>query len=82
MEAGFIALIVAFAVSIGIAIGRFLFKTPGNGEQKSRGVLNVNYSDLFDDPELFLVLRVPVEDIVSQKQILLDVNVIQQNSQK
>lgn len=76
MEQGFIALVL---LVLGIVIGRFLFKRPN---RESRGVLNVDCSDPESQPGLWLQLDIPIADVVSQKQITLDVNVIRNISHK
>lgn len=80
MEAGFIvavALAAIVGVSVGITIERFRHKN-----EHSRGILNVAYSDLYSQPDLFLTLQVPVEDVVAQKHVRFDVNILRSNSQK
>lgn len=72
MEAGFIALIVLTAI-ICIVAGIHIEKARVKRRDVS-GVLNVIYSDL--EPQLFLQLEVPIEDVVSRKQATFDVNII------
>ena len=79
MEAGLIVLAV---IVIAEAVLWLKFRKPSPKQQNSVGVLNVICGNPDDQPELFLGLGVPVEDIVSQKQVLLTVNVIHENSHK
>ena len=86
MEAGFIvlmALISIVCVVVGFLFGqrkaerRYLQDT-----QFTQGTLNADCSDPEREPGLYLGLGIPVKDVVSRKYIMLDVNVILQDSHK
>lgn len=80
MEAGFIMFVILTAIIctvVGIHIGK-----KKAIRQDIQGVLNVDYDYLEGNPYLFLQLEVPIEEIVSRKQAVFDVNVIRCNSQK
>lgn len=82
MEAGLIALIVLVVI---LGVGTVVYMLTRKAGSKSRstiGILHVTCRDSDGEPGLFLALNVPVEEIISEKQVLLDVNVIRQNSQK
>lgn len=51
-------------------------------KSKTQGTIHVDYSDPFDGPHLFLELKVPVADVVSRKQVVLDVDTTQYYSCK
>ena len=77
MEAGFIvfAVLIALAgVLIGIHIEKVRVKR--KNDKSVQGVLNVICDESEGMPQLFLQLIVPVEDVMSQKQTMFDVNVI------
>lgn len=74
MEAGFISAFVV-GIIIGIAIGVFIGKMIASRPSRTHGILNVDCSDLEDGPYLFLELNVPINEVVSQKQTIFDVNV-------
>ena len=75
MEAGFVVLIVVVAAAIGVVIGAFVGKNVLS-HKESDGAIYVYYSSPDSDPSLLLDYSVPVNDIATRKQILLDVNVI------
>lgn len=74
MEAGFIALAVIMLV-VGVLVG---IRIGANRKfrDESRGILSVYQSDPKANPELFLTLTVPAEDVTSRKYVLFDVHVI------
>lgn len=77
MEAGFIVLTVLIAlVSIVLGIHIERMRTKRKNDQAVQGVLNVICDESDGMPQLFLQLIVPVEDVMSQKQTIFDVNVI------
>ena len=85
METGFIIVIAASSIILGVVIGMIIGQSKAHRRftqdtQYSQGTLNVDNSDPEFDPGLFLALGVPVADVVSRKYIVLDVNVITQNS--
>lgn len=76
MEAGFIVtMVVLFMVGIvsGIFIGLMVKKSKVD-KRISKGFIYVNNNS--DQPELFLQCTVPIEDIISEKQVLFDVTVL------
>lgn len=82
MEAGLLVVaIVLFVVAIA---GLYLFvNRKARTKQKTiHGMLNIVYDEFNKDPQLMLALYDPVEEIVGQKQVLFEVNIIRQNSQK
>lgn len=84
MEAGFIALIILMTI-IGAAIGWLIGKKNAECKyaqdtQHTQGILNIDCSDPEFEPGLFLGLSVPIKDIVKKKYIVLNVNVMTQNS--
>lgn len=86
MEAGFIALLILMTI-IGVAVGFLIGKRKAERQylqdtQFTQGTLNVDCSDPEFEPGLYLGLAVPVKDVVLQKYVTLDVNVMLQNSQK
>ena len=75
MVAGFIALTIIMAIVgalVGIRIG-----TNRKLRDESRGVLSIYRSDPEANPELFLTLTVPAEEVTSRKHVLFEVHVIQ-----
>ena len=80
MEAGFIVALV-LGVVIGVVIGMFIRRSDGDTDSLN-GTLNVSYNELYDGYDLFLNLQVPVEDIVNQKRVKFDVNVMRPYSPK
>jgi hypothetical protein len=79
METGLvIAAIVLIVILIGVL---YALLTKTHAKQKNTsGTLYVSFSESDNAPGLFLELDVPVEDVVSQKQIVLRVNTIRNNS--
>lgn len=77
MEAGFIVMIVVTAI-ISIVAGIHIEKTlvKRRAVQGIQGVLNVICNDPEHEPQLFLQLIVPIEDVISREQTTFDVNVI------
>ena len=84
METGSIILLLVVAIVcllIGMIIGRVSTERRYVRDTRyTKGTLNVDCSDQTRQPILFLASGVPVEDIVSQKYISLDVCVIRPNS--
>lgn len=80
MEAGFVLLMIAM-VFIGVVVGVFIERHKTD-TKRSNGILNVDYSDPVDGPYMFLKLTVPIEDVVSSKRVIFDVEVTQYVSQK
>lgn len=86
METGFVALVVLMAI-LGVAIGWLIGKKKAEQKyaqetQYTQGILNVDHSDPEFDPELFLGLSVPIQEVVKKKYIVLTVNVMRENSHK
>ena len=86
MEAGLVLFTVGGVVLgavIGLLIGRTLTNRRYLRDTKyTQGTLNVDSYERGTAPELFLGLAVPVEDVVSRKYIILNVNVLSSNSRK
>jgi hypothetical protein len=80
MKEGLIVFGVILVVVSLIAAAFLFIKGIKPKEQTPKGILHVEYQD--GEPMLYLALTVPVEEVVSHKQLLFDVNVIQHNSQK
>ena len=81
METGLIIL----AIVVAVAIATISYTIGADRKVKtdmSKGVLHVTYANNGYEPGMFLTLDVPVEDVISQKRVVLDVNVIRENSQK
>ena len=76
--------IAVVSLFIGFVIGMFLgiSKITRRHASGVQGVLNVDSSDPTNEPGLWLQLNVPIEDVVSQRQAIFNVNVIQPISQK
>ena len=74
MEAGFVILIAAFALIVGVMIGILVSKaTKPNGTQ---GTIYAYYGESGNDPSLLLEYSVPIDDIASRKRVVFDVTVI------
>ena len=87
METGFVLLLLVLTAVIGVAVGMLIGKTKAERQylqetQYTQGTLNVDCSDSEFAPGLFLGLAIPVKDVVSRKYIMLDINVMMENSQK
>lgn len=78
----FTLLVVALAIGIavGLFIGRKLCKN--DKREEAQGILNVDCSDPADGPYLYLELTVPIVKVADHKQVLFDVHVIPDISQK
>ena len=74
MESGFVALLV-LALVAAIIVG-MIIKNACKSTQ-THGIIHVAYSDPDDGPYLFLELKVPVNEIVSRKRVMLDVDATQ-----
>lgn len=74
MEAGFI-LAIAIVLVIGVIVGMLIAGKRKKNEE-SQGVLFVDCSDREYEPSLYLNATVPIDDIVSRKQVTFDVNII------
>lgn len=78
MEAGFVILLLVVAcvfTVVGMYIERLRFD-----RQDIQGDLNVYCDDPHCEPGLFLGLTVPINDVVSRKHVIFNVNVIQDHS--
>ena len=75
MEAG-LTILVLLTFVIGVLIGRYAFGKNAKSDERSGGIIHVAYSEPDSEPDMFLTLTVPVEDVVSRKQVVLDVHVI------
>ena len=71
----FVAL--AIGIAVGVIIGRKSNKT-----KETQGILNVDCSDPADGPYLYLELTVPIAEVADHKQVMFDVHVIPDISQK
>lgn len=69
------------ALTIGVVIGVFIGRKHHNSKV-TQGILNVDCSDPADGPYLYLELTVPIANVVDCKQVMFDVNVIPDISQK
>ena len=81
MEAGFIIIAIVLCIA-GAVIVALLSDRARKKQQDTQGMLNIVYDDFGGSPQLVLALYDPVETVVGQKQVLFDVNIIHQNSQK
>ena len=86
METGLIVLIVLAAI-VGVAAGYAIGKRQAerryaSDTQYTQGTLNVDCSESEFEPGLYLGLGIPVGDVISRKYIVIDVNVMLQNSRK
>lgn len=76
METGFIILIVVMTVAgvlAGLRIGIHIGTTRRTNDDV-KGVLTVCNSDSDSQPELFLTLMVPAEDVKAEKHVLFEVH--------
>ena len=80
MEAGLIIMAVVLIVTVGVVL-YLLNDRDRNKTDAPKGVLHVAYSD-GHEPSMFLTLDTPAEEIISQKKVVLYVNVIRENSHK
>lgn len=71
----FVAL--AIGIAVGVIIGRKFNRT-----KVTQGILNVDCSDPADGPYLYLELTVPIAEVADHKQVMFDVHVIPDISQK
>lgn len=74
MEAGIIVAIV-IAVAVGLVIGMCIERSKTN-KVESQGIIYVYCGNQGDMPSLLLEYGVPIDDIVSRKRVIFDVNVI------
>lgn len=81
MEAGFVIMIAVFTMVIGVLIGMVIRKFSPSKEG-TQGIIYAYYYEGIDKPSLLLEGSVPVDDIASRKQVVFDVVVVKQNSQK
>lgn len=81
MEAGFVIMIAVFTMVIGVLIG-IAIKRTSRTKEPTQGVIYAYYHEGEDKPSLLLEGSVPVEEIASRKQVVFDVVVVKQNSQK
>lgn len=78
MEAGFIVLIVAMTIAgiiAGIRIGVHI-GVSRKSNADTVGILTVCDHDSSTNPELFLTLMVPADEVKSQKHVLFEVHVM------
>ena len=80
MDAGFIALGVMLSLLVGVAIGWFVGRRKTNSSG-SQGILNVDCDDS-ESPNFFVAFTVPVQDVISRKTVMFEVNILRTNSQK
>ena len=81
MESGFVIMIAVFTMVIGILMGMVIKKSPPT-KDGTQGVIYAYYHEGENKPSLLLEGSVPVEEIASRKQVVFDVIVVKQNSQK
>ena len=74
MEAGIIAIIFC-VLTAGIIVGMFIGRSITN-EAESQGIIYVYCDGQGDNPSLLLEYAVPIDDIISRKRVIFDVNVI------
>lgn len=79
MKTGFVFLLVAVAVVIGIFIGVAIDRLRKKSF-KSQGTIYAYYFSPESSPSLLLEYGVPIDDIASRKQVTFDVNIIRQYS--
>ena len=83
MDTGFIILLVMLGCLVVILVEMTLLKRRYiNDTRYSQGSLNIDRSDSGSAPGMFLHLTIPIDDIVSRKRVVLNVNVIPDNSHK
>ena len=87
MEAGFVTLLVSIAAIIGAVVGVLIGKSKAERRyardtQYTQGTLNIDCSDPEFEPGLFLGLGVSVEDVISRKYVVLDINLMLKDSRK
>lgn len=76
----FTLLIIGLLIVIVVAL-LIIGKQLGN-RNKTCGILNIDCGEPENGPYLYLELKVPIADIIDQKRITFDVNVIPNSSQK
>ena len=86
MEAGFIVmaiiLIVAAVAGLCVIVKKRLISGSKTKDEGIHGMLNIVYDEFSENPQLMLALYDPIEEVVGQKQVVFEVNIIKQNSQK
>ena len=83
MGTGFIILWIVLGCLVGLIVGTSLIKRRyDNDTRYSQGSLNVDRGDPGSAPGMFLHLTIPIDDAVSRKRVVLNVNVIRDNSHK
>ena len=75
MEAGFIALAIIRLI-IGVVGGMFIEKSKIK-HRATQGSIIVDCSDPEDGPYMFAQYTIPVSEILSRKQVLLDIEIRQ-----
>lgn len=74
MEAGIIT-IVLFVLTGGIVIGLLIGRSIAN-KAETQGTIYVYRNEPDEQPSLLLEYGVPIDDIISRKRVLFDVNVV------
>lgn len=73
-------------IAIGLGFGSlalvYLFLGKRKTRQDTQGMLNIICDENGRNPQLVLALYDQVEEVATQKQVLFDVNIIEQNSRK
>ena len=86
MEAGFIimaiVLIVAAIAGLCFVVEKRLIGGSKMKDKDVHGMLNIVYDESSENPQLMLALYDPIEEVAGQKQVVFEVNIIKQNSQK
>jgi hypothetical protein len=75
-------MIIAIGLGVGTLALVYLFLGKRNTRQDTQGMLNIIYDENSRNPQLVLALYDEVEIVAGQKQVLFDVNIIEQNSRK
>lgn len=75
MEAGIIVIVILGVLASGVVIGTFIERSRIR-KVDSQGTIYVYLDSTANKPSLLLEYAVPIEDIVSRKQVLFDVTIV------
>ena len=81
METGFVVLIVGVLFIVGIVLGAIISRRLIQSK-RAQGILFIDRRDPEYAPSMFLEVTVPIEEILSQKQVNFTVSELKENSQK